>query len=236
MRKITALVVLVFVSACAQVPKEASYPMTHQEKMQASEHWRFLAKDITNKIKTAVCPDFVATAPPSGPNLSPELTQKSSAQGFPAACQVEGAFFISDAEQSPFGKAMRTFLVTELSTQGFTISSTPKSPYKLDWEVQRVFHQAERISGCSGIFVCLMEGLQFLLAGGMDDKYGSKPHSEIIITYELIKNDFNRKNEILRGTQIYYINDADRNHYWDISRNEVSETELRPINYFVTNR
>lgn len=235
MRKIAVLLALVFIASCAQVPKEAGYPMTHQEKMQASEHWRFLAKDISNQVKLAVCPDVIETSTAGGPNLSPELSYKSPIQTF-RTCQIKDAFFISDADQSPFGKAMRKFLATELASQGFTISSNPKCPYILDWEVQRVFHQAERRSGYSGIFVGLMDALQFLFAGGVDNKYWTKPHSEIIISYELIKKDQNIKSDILRGTQIYYVNDADRDHYWDISRNEVSETSLLPINYSVTNR
>ncbi len=236
MRKIAVLLALLFIASCAQVPKEASYPMTHQEKMQAGEHWRFLATDISKKVKLAVCPDFIETPTAGGPNLSPELSYKSPIQTFQSTCQVKGAFFISDADQSPFGKAMRTFLTTELTSQGFTISSNPKCLYKLDWEVQRVFHQAERVSGYSGIFVGLGEALQFLFAGGIDNKYWTKPHSEIIITYELMKKEQNIKTDILRGTQIYYVNDTDRDHYWDISRTEVSETSLLPINYYITNR
>jgi hypothetical protein len=236
MRRITVLLAMVFIASCAQVPKEASYPMTHQEKMQASEHWRFLAKDISSKMKSTICPDVIENTAAGAPNLSPELTYKSPIQRFQSSCQVKDAFFISDADQSPFGKAMRTFLTTELASQGFTIGSNSKCPYELSWDVQRVFYQAERVSGYSGIFVGLGEVVQFLVAGGMDNKYWTKPHSEIIITYELIKKEQKTKSDILRGTHIYYVNDADRDHYWDISRNEVSETSLRPINYFVTNR
>lgn len=236
MRRLTVLMAIVFMASCAQVPKEASYPMTHQETMQASEHWRFLAKDISNQVKFAICPEVSEATTGGGPNISPELTHKSPVQRFQATCQVKDAFFISDADQSPFGKAMRTLLTTELRGQGFTIGSNPKCPYELSWDVQRVFHQAERVSGYSGIFVGLGEILQFLFAGGIDNKYWTKPHSEIIISYELIKKDQKMKSDILRGTQIYYVNDADRDHYWDISRNEAVEGSLLPINYFVTNR
>jgi len=227
MRYLTLLLTLLFIPSCAQVPKEASYPMTHQEKMQASEHWRFLAKDISKQVVSTICPEAMETAATGlGPNLSPELSYKSPIQGFQATCSIKDAFFISVKDQSPFGKAMWSFLKTELTSKGLTINSNPQSPYQLSWKVERVFHKAERVSGHSGLFVGLGEVLQFLIAGNPDNADSTKPHSEIIITYELKNRE--TKRDILHDTRIYYINDVDMDHY------EVSN--LNPIRYDVTNR
>lgn len=230
MRRMMVLLAIVFIASCAQVPKEANYPMTHQEKMQASEHWRFLAKDISKQVISAVCPEIVDTPTASGPNLSPEVTQKSPIQGFYSTCQVRDAIFISNADPSPFGQALRTFLKTELTSQGLSITSNPDCPYELKWEVQRVVHKAERVSGHSGIFVGFVEILLSLAAGEMDNAYRTKPQTEMIISYVLVKKEKEIKSEIVRGTRIYYINDADGDHY------ELPASSLSPIKYDVTNR
>jgi len=230
MRRIMVLLAIVFIASCAQVPKEASYPMTYQERMQASEHWRFLAKDISMQVISAVCPEIIDTPTGSGPNLSPEFYQKSPIQGFHSTCQVRDAFFISNADPSPFGQAMKTFLKTELISKGLTISSNPNCPFELKWDVQPVVHKAERVSGHSGIFVGFGEILRSLVAGDMGNDHCTKPHTEMIITYELNKREKEVKREILRGTRIYYVNDEDGDHY------EVPRSRLTPIRYDVTNR
>lgn len=230
MRWLTVLLAIVFIMSCAQVPKEASYPMTHQERMQASEHWRFLAKDISKQVISAVCPEIIDTSTVSGPNLSPELSQKSPVQGFYSTCQVRDAFFISNADPSPFGQAMRTFLKTELTIQGLNITSNPNSPFELKWDVQPVVHKAERVSGHSGIFAGFGEILRSLVAGEMDNDYRTKPQTEMIISYELVKKEKDITSKILSGNRIYYINDVDRDHY------EVPKSRLTPIRYDVTNR
>jgi hypothetical protein len=225
MRKIAVLLALVFIASCAQVPKEKSYPISYQEKMQASEHWRVLAEEMSSQVKLAI-----SQQPPSSSSnfghISPDGKQTIQI--------INGAVFISDADQSPFGKAMRTFLATELPKQGMVVIADPRSRYELVWEVQRVFHQADRGNDTSLLFM-IADVLQAIFVGGMDQDL-RKPHSEIIISYELIKNEQILQRSILRGTQVYYVNDADRDHYWDIARNEVSETHLRPVQYNITNK
>ena len=196
MRKLAVLLALVFMASCAQVPKEASYPITYQEKMQASEHWQLLAKDTTNRAKSL-------------------FGQK-------------GAIYVYDQDSSPFGEALRTFLTVELQNQGMAPSYDPNSPYALVWKVQNVTHQADR-RNTPGLPFALVEALQTVMVGGTETDF-KKPHTEVIISYELLKNGLS----VMSGAQIYYINDADRNHY--ISQGEVPETSLRPIIYNVTNR
>lgn len=62
MRKIAVLLVLLFTASCApsclvpNVPTESGYPSTCQEKMQASEHWQVLAKEIADRVKSVISP------------------------------------------------------------------------------------------------------------------------------------------------------------------------------------
>jgi hypothetical protein len=201
MRKMAVLLALVFIASCAQVPKEKSYPVSYQEKMQASEHWRALAKDISTQVKLAISPEAKETT------------------------QIKDTILISDADQSTFGKAMRTFLATELQNQGMAPVMNPPSTYLLRWKVQEVYHQADRSSN-SGLPVALADGLQAAFVGGADVK-DKKPHSEIIISYELIKDQ-----NIRHFAQVFYVDDVDIYNY----RSKESQAGLRPITYDVTNR
>jgi len=206
MKKIALLLALAFIAACAQVPKQSSYPTSYQEKMQASEHWRVLAADIAKRVKLAI---------------DPSATENT---------RIKDKIFISDTDTTTFGKAMRSFLASELYNQGMVPSSNPQSPYLIRWKVQEVYHVADRTNH-TGLFVKLLDGFQDALLGKSDDY--KKPHSEVIISYELLKNG----DGILHGSQVYYVNDVDTGHYRLEDKIElVSQPSLSPVNYNVTNR
>jgi hypothetical protein len=116
MRFIALAVLLLMVVSCTQVPKQESYPLTYQKKMQAAEHWRFLAIKVSQ--------DWNQLAKNSQP------------------AQV----YISSRDKSEFGRAMRSLLITELMADGITISRDPSRSFVLDWEVQPVRHAADRYS------------------------------------------------------------------------------------------
>ena len=211
MRNLAIFIALVFLTSCAQVPKQAAYPLSYQHKMQASEHWNQLAKEVAEKVKLTI------------------ENQK-------------GAIFISDSDRSPFGKAMRTLLATEFNHRDLVLTANESNPYKLVWEVQPVFHGADRRNGWGGLpaFI-LLDIPQSIFLGETDSDYwGSlwpgfclprtKPHSEVIVTYELLKNE----RSLLRDSEIFYVNDADRSHYWEISRTEVATTSLGSVKYTMT--
>ncbi|TLD41871.1 MAG: hypothetical protein JETT_1888 [Candidatus Jettenia ecosi] len=134
--------------------------------------------------------------------------------------------FMSDADQSPFGKAMRTLLATELHHQGLVLTAVETNPYKLVLEVQPVFHAADRRNNSSLLWLMLVDFPQYILLGETDFSR-TKPHSEIIITYELLKNE----RRLLRNNTIFYVNDTDRNHYWE----SVATTGLSLVRYSVKN-
>ncbi len=53
----------------------------------------------------------------------------------------KGQVFMSDVDHSPFGRAMRTLLATELNHRDLVLTAEESSPYKLVFEVQKVFHK-----------------------------------------------------------------------------------------------
>ena len=198
MRYLAIFIALVFLTSCAQVPKEGSYPLGYQKKMQASHHWNKLARKVAADVKS---------------KIGDERAQ----------------IFMSDVDRSPFGKAMRTLLATELNHQDLVLTADETSPYKLVWDVQPVFHKTERRNDVHFSRTVLVDFPQYILLSETDLDSSAKPHSEVIVTYELLKNELS----ILRDSKIFYVNDADRGHYWEIS--QVATTVLAPVKYTMKN-
>lgn len=187
MKKIAMLFVLVLLTSCAQVPRQANYPLNYQKKMQASEHWNELASRIAEKVQLSV----------SSSNL----------------------IFISDADGSSFGTAMRSFLRAELEKRGVRTTEDRNSSYELSWEVQRVFFGADRSNYGHGLPMAIVDTLQFIFIGGVDFDV-KKPHSEIIVSFDLLKNEKDQQVNFLRDRDVYvfYINDAEWDNYMDIAK------------------
>ena len=102
MKNLIILIMSLFLMAsCAQVPRKASYQMNYQKKMQASNHWNVLAKDIAAKIKFHTEPQPVQS---EFGHIIPGESEKIQTG--------KTAVFISGLDRSPFGNAMRTFLTT----------------------------------------------------------------------------------------------------------------------------
>lgn len=204
MRNLAIFIALVFLTSCAQVPKESGYLLIYQNKMQASEHWNQLAKKVADDVESKIGYD-----------------------------NEKGPIFMSDVDRSPFGKAMRTFLATELNHRNLVLTAVEASPYQLVLEVQKVFHAAAfRRNTYGGLLSFLFLDVPQTILLGETDLYRTKPHSEIIVTYELLKNGLS----LLRDNGIFYVNDADRNHYWESPQIKLAATlDLVNHNYNMTN-
>ena len=122
-------------------------------------------------------------------------------------------------------------MATEFNHRDLVLTANESNPYKLVWEVQPVFHGADRRNGWGGLpaFI-LLDIPQFIFLGENDSDFRTKPHSEVIVTFELLKNE----RSLLRDSEIFYVNDADRSHYWEISRTEVATTSLGSVKYTMT--
>jgi hypothetical protein len=119
--------------------------------MQAAHHWHVLASQVVE-----------------------EVTRLNSEPG----SSMEPVHIRSD-DKSPFGRAFRSFLITELTKQGIPVSLSPEpcthppeipvSPYpderrKICWDVQLVVHFADRTKPPFPLQNTLKTGLAFGLA------------------------------------------------------------------------
>ncbi|MBW1940747.1 MAG: hypothetical protein JRI28_05135, partial [Deltaproteobacteria bacterium] len=204
---------------------------------QASYHWKQLAESLAMQVKTklknqALCrladlqsgnlENFGHETAPAG-NEGTASTQKS-------LDTIQDLFgigikpvYVQTSDQSVFGKTFHTLLVTELINHGLSISSNKESDVKIKWKVQEVKHQAKRTNQM-GLIEGVVEGVVALVLGGTE--WGSQPHEEIIITCLAKKND----SVLVRRSDIYYINNEDRQHYW-------AGADLGiPVSYTVVNK
>jgi hypothetical protein len=163
------------------------YPYTLQQHMQAAHHWQVLA--------TQAVEELVAKGEP-GPSREPVYIQRDESED----C-------VQRPYRTPFDRAFRGFLITELAKQGIPVSLNPENPLRICWDVQLVVHNADRINPLS--FGVLGE-----LAPPPDIWQGTAgrplPHSEVIIT----TTTTNRGEILSRNSNIFYINDQDWQHYW----------------------
>lgn len=212
---------VVFLVGCAQVPRPSTYPYTFQKQMQAAHHWHVLARKVVGEL--------------------------ASRRDVPGA-SIEPVYIRSD-DRSDFGQAFRGFLITELTKQRISVSHFPEtcgipvevpiSPYqddrvKICWDVQLVWHQADRIKPPLPLQYTLLTGLGFglaeawnelsagaagavtalslgpLLDFGLGHRTGPLPHSEAIITTRITGRGATPSQE----SNIFYINDSDRQHYF----------------------
>lgn len=214
--------------SCAQVPKQGSAPLSYQKKLQASAHWNQMAEQISHQVKKALINQF---ASPDEKDRKEEKSistgemelvagkplEQTSTQGCeesfmdrpPVVTFVPlGPVFIQNYDLSPFGSAFRTLLTTKLLNKGISVSPNEQCPYKLDWEIGLVTHEAERVNK-GGLLTFLLEIPQFVFFGE-NDWHEYKPHSEVLITFML---KHNKVNVLVRDSRIYYINDEDVGHY-----------------------
>jgi len=210
MKALCGVLCLVLLTACAQVPKPSTYPFSFQQQMQAAHHWEVLATQVVERV----------------------VAERTAGNIF-----ASELVYVQNRDRSPFGQAFYTLLRTDLNKQGITVSPVPGPPVTIDWTVQTVVHQADRIKPPFPFESTLVGGLAYgvaqtwdklsLEAAGAVTAFGllplldlwrgtytgPLPHSEVIITTKIEKEAaFER-----RHSDIFYINDLDWRHYRSIA-------------------
>ena len=140
-----------------------------------------------------------------------------------------GPVFVQNHDHSQFGLTMRTLITSKLQNKEMVVSQNRKSKYKLSWNVQLVAHEANRINKGGLLTFILIEIPQSIFFGENDSRE-YKPHSEAVITFKLMKDDIS----LFRDTKIYYVNDEDNDHYWNIpeyaDQNPTMSKTFTPVN------
>lgn len=183
MRYLFILTLVFLLCSCAKSPYPTSHRFLFQSKAQATQHWQKLAINFVDQMQERM---------------------SSSSQD----CE---SFYVAESDHSSFGQAYRTFLILELtnrkSSEGKQIKVLPKNQanYVIDWSYQKVCHSAEN-SSIPGIPIGAGMVITDLLLG---NRYDQMPHTEIILT----SIAHNNKDELIRDTNIFYIDDRDTVNY-----------------------
>ena len=195
---------LVALGACqSQVPLASTYELTFQQKMQAAEHWRVLARDIVGQVALRAAP-----------------------YGYDIAIEREGPSTV-------FATAFDDMLVTEFVQNGFIVrESAQPGGLLLRYKTQLVTHAPGReVRPPAGTFVALGAGIIALhaalentlsagninvltaaTAGALEVTSGSIAQvtdTEFIVTTSLLSDEL----YVARYTDIYYLPDADAGLY-----------------------
>jgi hypothetical protein len=180
---------------CAQVPKPSTYALSYQHKMQAAHHWDVLANEVAQRVVA------------EQGNLGKVGVYVPPGKGV-------------------FGTAYSSLVMSALANAGVTIAPTPEGAAVLGVEVQLIQyrakwpHRANRAQ--PGFWTAATTIARFagdmtwnmLIPGGvaLDLLDGSKTtltKHEVVVTTSLQKDG----QYLMRQSNIYYINDADRGQY-----------------------
>ena len=101
-----------------------------------------------------------------------------------------GPVYISDVDQSSFGRAIYTVITTEFVKHNVAITKDANTRFRLDWLVQPVVHKADRKDSPSVLYIIFAGIPQAIFLGEADFGFRSKPHTEVIVTFRLKTNDW----------------------------------------------
>lgn len=197
MRALLVAVALTLCFSCAQVPNESSDWLTYQRKVEAGNHWNDLAKDFVKAIDQ---------------KLPQTAYGHENASG--------GVVSINQTDLSPFGETFRSLITTHLTNRNITIDNASEMAMHIDWDIQKITHNTERVNQPGLLKLLVIELPQFILLGENEwPPTTKKPHTEILLTFKLSQDDL----PIYQKPYLFYVNDLDGDHYWqtaDINENE----------------
>lgn len=188
-------------TACASpVPVAENFPMTTQKKVRAAQHWHIMADDIVSQTIHS-------------------LKENDYLNGRALYVQAE------DGNHTPFDRAFRNFIVTDMVERGLPVSDKPDNAVTVLYETQIVKHNSDRPDYKPGLFTALTGGVMVArnvsnwssgaqIAGALGTaaavdvlagKMASPTHNELIVTTSVVADNM----FVMRKSDVYYVEDAD---------------------------
>lgn len=190
----------------SQVPVPTGYSLTTQKKMQAVQHWELLAGDVARRIENSL-----------------------EARSIPMGSY---SIYVAPPGSTPFEKSFYDLVLTKMVQKGLNVSRSESQSMVLSFDLEMVRHSERMVRTQQGVYRSLAPGMyvkrqppgqaspgtiapQERQVGGamVNVESGAYtpelPSVEVMVTTSLTMND----NYIMRDSSIYYINDADWDHY-----------------------
>jgi hypothetical protein len=186
---IFSFVTLFLIVGCSQVPRPTTFEFTTQQQLQSATHWRVIARTTAARINSAMM-----------------------GQGFVEKDNSTPAIYISNADTSPFGVAVRNYLITELMNinSSLRISNNPDSPIIVSWDSQLISRAPFRPRPFLGVPVAIVEYAgTILVGGGWNTSDFGVTHTEVILTTNIQVRD----HVMARYSDTFFINDGDCENY-----------------------
>ncbi|MDX9697949.1 MAG: hypothetical protein RBT55_00035 [Rhodocyclaceae bacterium] len=182
------------------IPVAENFELTTQKKVRSAGHWELLSRDVIAQTTSF-------------------LEQSGIAPG-------SSMHVVLPDNPSPFDKAFRQFLITELVQSGNSVHMSQDAPVKVSYETLVIRHNSDRPHFIPGIYTMLTSGLyaayglrnehiDLKLAAGMalagladyaNSQYtGGPTHTEMILTTTVSSGD----RYLARKTDVYYIEEDD---------------------------
>lgn len=105
-------------AADLHAPEAQTYPHSYQQSLQASEHWRSVAADLSREVKQALS----------------------------AARQEQRRIYVQPAGTSDFSRAFHAFLVDNLLKQGIKVGTDAKTGLPLAYDLQMIKYAPGRMA------------------------------------------------------------------------------------------
>ncbi|ACV68444.1 OmpA family protein [Desulfohalobium retbaense] len=182
-RTILLFAVSVLAFGCSQTPAPMSRPYTTQDKLQAAQHWEIIAQDVSTDIS--------------------HMIKMSDLENFQNK-QIQ----ILQTDNSPFSKALESFLVTDLTHLGLQTTRDATDDYQVYWSVQRVTHK--KIA-----FLSQAEVVQ----------------NEVIVNLTIQSGD----SIVYRLSNTYYVDDLNTENYHFSNDLYYADKEVETRTVYVTN-
>ncbi len=189
-------------AGCTPMPKPQTWPLSYQKKAMAAHHWSLIADDVAMQVS-----DYLV--------------------GEGAEVIGDGAVYV-DPVNTVFGEAFRDLLITKLVQSKVNVATEAENALTISFKAQTIRHKGPRYwdryaRSNPGVFTAIGTLLRVsrniharsmiiptaVALDAWDGMYTTLPQREIIVTTSIAKDG----QYVLRRSDLYYISDADRDHY-----------------------
>jgi hypothetical protein len=180
--------VLFLVAGCAELPRPATFPLTSQEQFQSATHWQRIAQRTILRLQNEV-----------------DLLKPDSAGSRPR-------IHVQTSDESPFGRAFRNYLITELINANFLLADDD-APILISWGLQLVPRDPVRLKP-QGFPEFVAEAVWEFFSGARWTTRGHLvSHTELILTTRIAVGEDSPEHTVRSYSDTFYINDGDWNNY-----------------------
>ncbi|MDR2076157.1 MAG: hypothetical protein LBP61_04390 [Desulfovibrio sp.] len=134
---------------------------------------------------------------------------------------VNRPVYVQPPNSRPFSRALYSLLTTRLVSKGMQVSGQPEpESLLLEYDLQLIRYERERRTWTPGL-----ASLGLALASVAGVGYGTASEHELVLNFHLIHNN----RYVMHLSQIFYINDQDRDLYANVPLADGKADQLRRV-------